>query len=83
MDVRERHARLLEHLPFEEDAGETAAALGPLPRVAVKSASRILVLECRADAFLQLEKKDTGAFDFARQIESAAAMVTEPPDVCT
>jgi hypothetical protein len=49
----------------------------------MKPASRVLVLERRTDALLQLEEKDTGALDFAFQMESAAAMVTEPPDVCT
>jgi hypothetical protein len=82
-DVGERDARLLEHRSFEEDAGETAAALGPVPRVAMKPAARVLVLERRTDALLQLEEEDAGGFDFACQIESAAAIVTEPPDVCT
>jgi len=74
---------LLEHLPFEEDAGEPAATLGPLPCVAMKPASRVLVLERGTDALLQLEEEGTGALNFACQMESAAAMVTEPPDVCT
>jgi len=83
LHVRKGDAGLLEGLALEEDAGNAAPALGAVPRVLVKTAARVLILEGGADALLQLEEKGAGVLNVLGQIDPAAAIVTEPPDVCT